>query len=105
MPGRLKGDLRGSNKNRRARKHFLLTTFGDGVTCPCRWCGERLDYKTLTADRYPLCGHAGGRYTRDNVVPACANCNFGRCSKCIDDNASHWRQTAWFESIIGQTRR
>lgn len=77
---RITPDKRGNNKDRARRKQWLLETFGDGESCACRWCGERLTFETITADRFPLCGHDGGRYTRDNVVPSCGPCNFGRCS-------------------------
>lgn len=104
MPGRAKGDLRGNNKDRRRRKEWMLETFGDGTTAPCHWCDAPLNYEAMTVDRHPVCGHDGGRYTRGNVVPACAACNFGRCSKCIKDDASHWRQTEWFETTARSRR-
>lgn len=30
-------------------------------------------------DRFPVCGHDGGTYKRDNIVPSCARCNKRRC--------------------------
>lgn len=92
MPGRESGDLRGNNKDRRRRKEWMLSHFGDGTITPCYHCGVQLDYKSMTVDRFPVCGHDRGRYTRDNVVPACETCNYGRCSKCIDVDASCHRQ-------------
>ena len=75
-------DGRGSTRNRRARKRWLLEFFGDGTTVPCYWnCGRQLTAETLEVDRWPLCGHAGGSYRRDNIVPACSDCNRTRCSR------------------------
>lgn len=74
------GDLRGSSYNRRRRKQWLLNTFGTGRSCPCHWCGKRLTYKTLTADRL-LPGEEGGRYIRSNLVPACLRCNQQRSNR------------------------
>lgn len=65
---------RGSSYDRAARRAFLLAKHGDGVTCPCYRCGVTLDDATITVDRIrPGCD--GGRYTRDNIRPACAPCN------------------------------
>lgn len=64
---------RGSSADRRARRAFLLRTFGDGVTCPCVTCGKMLDDKTVTVDRI-LPGHEGGRYVRSNIQPMCLRC-------------------------------
>lgn len=63
-------DLRGNTTDRRRRRLWLLDQFGDGVTCPCFDCGKALTYQTLTVDRI-VPGAAGGRYTRDNIRPAC----------------------------------
>lgn len=32
-------------------------------------------------DRFPICGHDGGRYVRGNIVPSCPSCNAKRCGK------------------------
>jgi len=65
---------RGSAASRRARKAFLLVTFGDGYTAPCFFCHFELDWFTLTVDRI-LRGINGGSYKRDNIRPACGACN------------------------------
>lgn len=70
---------RGSSYDRRARRAFLMGAFGNGHTVPCFHCGRRLRTR-FEVDRFPLCGHAGGRYTRDNIVPACPDCNKRRCT-------------------------
>jgi 5-methylcytosine-specific restriction endonuclease McrA len=65
---------RGSAKNRRDRKHWLLDTFGDGTWADCFHCGIVLDFGTLTVDRI-VPGILGGKYTRNNIRPACMTCN------------------------------
>lgn len=89
-------DPRGNNRDRARRRLWLLATFGDGERCPCFHCGAELTYATLETDRYPICGHDGGRYTRDNIVPACKRCNGGRCSRCDHDRSSH--RPAWWST-------
>lgn len=43
-------------------------------TCRCYRCGVVLREATLTIDRI-VPGCLGGRYTRDNIRPACLRCN------------------------------
>lgn len=74
-------DRRGNAADRRARKRWLLETFGDGTSCPCFWCETRLTFVTLQQDRLV----AGGPYRRDNLVPACAACNLARTAAGIPD--------------------
>jgi hypothetical protein len=73
-------DPRGNTHDRRVRRDWLLSAQagfgGNGRTVPCFHCGKKL--RKPTVDRFPICGHDGGRYTRDNIVPACTRCNFGR---------------------------
>lgn len=68
---------RGSSYDRAARRAWLLEAYasdrGPG-TCRCYRCGELLTAKTVTVDRI-VPGCRGGRYTRDNIRPACAGCN------------------------------
>lgn len=65
---------RGSSYNRRARKLWLLATFGDGISVACFRCAAVLLYSTLSVDRKKP-GAEGGRYTRDNIRPCCLPCN------------------------------
>lgn len=67
-------NCRGSSYDVRARKHWLLDTFGDGTYAPCSFCQVELDYGTLTVDRI-IPGAEGGTYRRDNIRPACQPCN------------------------------
>ena len=67
-------NARGSAAARRARRQYLLDTFGDGTTCRCHYCPAILDIVTLTVDRI-IPGILGGTYKRDNIRPACLHCN------------------------------
>lgn len=74
-------DKRGSNRNRRARKLWFLTEFGDGEKVPCYLCDRPLTYAEVTADRLV----PGGPYARWNVRPACLPCNRSRARPEIPD--------------------
>lgn len=65
---------RGSSEDRRRRRAWLLVNFGDGKAAPCWRCGAELTMTTVTVDRITP-GCRGGRYTRDNIRPACGPCN------------------------------
>jgi hypothetical protein len=78
-------DRRGSARNRRARKAYLLAAFGNGVQCPCIWCGTTLTFATLQQDRLV----AGGPYRRDNLVPSCGRCNIARRLLDIPDGCQY----------------
>lgn len=65
---------RGSAQERRARKQWLLDTFGDGTWADCHFCRLVLDFGTITVDRI-IPGCQGGRYVRGNIRPACLRCN------------------------------
>lgn len=72
------GNVRGNAAARRARRQWLLDTFGDGVTVMCHLelsdrCEMDLTIDTLTVDRI-VPGHLGGRYVRGNIRPACRPC-------------------------------
>lgn len=68
------GDKRGSTKNRKARKFWMLATWGNGISCPCVHCDELLTYETVEADRIV----PGASYRRENVQPSCRACNLAR---------------------------
>ena len=69
---------RGSAANRRARKAWLVETWGDGFTVVCAFegCAAVLTEATVTVDRWPVPGCQGGTYARDNIRPACDRCNY-----------------------------
>jgi hypothetical protein len=69
-------NARGGSPARRARRQWLVDTFGDGATVGCAFgCGAVLTVDTVTADRYPVPGCNGGTYRRGNIRPACGPCN------------------------------
>lgn len=72
--GTSNSNTRGSSASRRARRQWLLDTFGDGTSAPCYRCGETLTDATIQADRI-VAGMDGGRYVRGNIRPACSPCN------------------------------
>jgi hypothetical protein len=80
--GTSNGNQRGSAKDRRARKQWLLDTFGDGTIAPCfmAGCDAVLTFDTITVDRIQL-GVDGGSYRRDNIRPACGPHNSSEGSK------------------------
>jgi hypothetical protein len=77
--GTSNSNQRGSAAQRRVRKRMLLAAYGDGELVACLRqvspkCGYVLDFETVTVDRLGP-GYLGGRYVRNNVVPACGSCN------------------------------
>lgn len=52
----------------------LLGTHGAVPACRCYRCGALLTDETLTIDRIKP-GRDGGTYRRDNIRPACGQCN------------------------------
>lgn len=86
-------DARGNSHDRARRRAWLIKVHGFVFTYPrnrrkvtlwvlCHHCHRsmRADKHAWEVDRYPVCGHDGGRYTRDNIVIACIRCNRTRCN-------------------------
>jgi hypothetical protein len=75
--GTSNSNSRGSSEDRRRRRKYVIDTFGDGVTARCSFdgCTVMLTVDTVTIDRIKP-GALGGRYTRDNIRPACGPHNF-----------------------------
>jgi len=77
MRGTTNRNVRGSSADRAARRAYLLRTYeciyGKGM-CLCWRCGKLLREGTLTVDRI-IPGCRGGKYTRNNIRPACSGCN------------------------------
>lgn len=74
--GTSNSNSRGSSYDRKARKEYVLSAFGDGNTAKCSFdCGTTLDFSSVTIDRFPVAGVDGGKYTRNNIRPACSECN------------------------------
>lgn len=74
--GTTNGNSRGGSDDRRRRRQWLIETFGDGTTAPCRYgCGTVLTVDTVSVDRYPIPGCQGGTYRRGNIRPVCGPCS------------------------------
>ena len=71
------GEKRGNSTDRRRRKLWMLARWGNGETCSCVHCGAELTFETVEADRI-IPGSLGGTYRRENVQPACRDCNRDR---------------------------
>lgn len=74
-------NVRGNSGDRARRRRWLLEQFGDGTRAACAMacspnCLGTVDERTITVDRWPVPGHAGGTYARDNIRPACGPCNY-----------------------------
>jgi len=72
-----KDDKRGNNRDRLARKIWMLTTAkfgGNGHSVDCVHCHTALTLDTVQADRII----PGASYRRTNVQPACGGCNRAR---------------------------
>jgi SPP1 gp7 family putative phage head morphogenesis protein len=71
--------IRGSSRDRAAARKKLLNEFSHdgGHTCPCIYCGIKLDDSTITRDKM-YTAREGGRYRSTNTVPACLGCNKSR---------------------------
>lgn len=77
MRGTTNRNVRGNSADRAARRAYLLQVFqsvhGVGF-CLCYRCGLVLEDTTVTVDRI-IPGCRGGKYVRNNIRPACAECN------------------------------
>lgn len=76
MRGTTNRNARGSSRDRARRRAYLLRVFESNRPgrCRCYRCGVLLSDSTITVDRI-IPGCQGGKYTRDNIRPACAKCN------------------------------
>jgi 5-methylcytosine-specific restriction endonuclease McrA len=72
--GRCNSNERGSAKDRRSRKLFLLNKFGNGAAAQCWECSTLVTYATMIVDRI-IDGNRGGRYTRNNIRVHCPLCS------------------------------
>lgn len=91
--GTSNSNARGSSEDRRRRRAWLLSNFGDGRSVRCYRCPQRLTDGTLTVDRI-VPGVEGGTYRRDNIRPACAGCNSetgGRLGASRVSRVEAWR--------------
>lgn len=90
------GELRGNSHDRQRRREWLLRTFdpelGPDQAC-CRLqlsdhCRLTVDIHTLSVDRI----EPGGRYTRDNIQPACTPCQNAQGALITRERRDAWHQ-------------
>lgn len=67
-------NVRGGAPARRKRKCWMLSWFGDGISCLCYRCEKVLLYSTMEVDKI-IPQALGGTYERDNIRPVCGPCN------------------------------
>ena len=65
---------RGNTTERRIRRAWLVTVYGNGQNVRCFHCATLLDVDTVSADRIRP-GVLGGTYAQDNIRPAFLDCN------------------------------
>lgn len=77
-------NIRGSSKDRAARKHKLLNVYGDGTLAPCVHCGSLVSYETMEVDKI-VPQSMGGRYIWINIHVSCFHCNRTRSDNTTPD--------------------
>lgn len=102
------GDKRGSNRNRRDRKVWMLANFDtdlgpDEARCHLRLvdrCREKggtvLGFHTVTADRID----PGGTYAHDNVRPACRACQNTQGALITTEKRQQW--LSWMQQALDE---
>lgn len=88
--GRRAGNFHGNSKDRRISREKLAAEFGDGTYAPCVHCGTKLHVDDISRDKI-IPGAEGGRYTHENLIPACYSCNSSRQDKPL---RLFWRKFA-----------
>jgi hypothetical protein len=71
--GTTNGNRRGGSRDRAIRRQWLVTAFGDGHHCHCYRGDLVLTVDTVSPDRI-VPGADGGTYRRENIRPACGDC-------------------------------
>jgi len=71
----------GNSYDRRARRARLWRELSANEQIKCHHCPRLMSKEEFEVDRFPICGHDGGRYVIGNVVPSCPECNRDRCAK------------------------
>jgi hypothetical protein len=100
-------NIRGSSYDRRRRREWLVEQHGiprkrDGAKTrlPCHHCRKIMMVDgPFEVDRFPVCGHDGGRYTRDNIVASCVKCNKNRCTTAKNCRKTHGRPSYYADAL------
>ena len=67
--------VRGSAESRRARRRWIVETFGIMGIIVCPLCNVPMLADEFQVDRWPTPGCRGGTYARCNIRPICQPCN------------------------------
>lgn len=70
----------GNSEDRRRRRERLWRERSHKGWIKCHHCPRKMRKREFQVDRYPRCGHNGGRYVIGNTVPSCPKCNRDRCA-------------------------
>jgi len=70
----------GNSYDRRRRRARIWNALSVDGQIKCHHCPQLMSKEEFQIDRFPLCGHNGGRYVIGNTVPSCAKCNRDRCT-------------------------
>ncbi len=81
-------NIRGSAKDRAARKNKLLRIYGDGELAPCIHCDALVDYVTMEVDKI-VPQSMGGRYVWNNIHVSCFHCNRTRSDHTTPEEILH----------------
>lgn len=73
--GTSNANARGNSRDRAHRRAWLLAQFGNGWVAPCYRCEVLLDDETITVDRITPGCEGGSYFDKDNIRPACGDCN------------------------------
>jgi hypothetical protein len=87
----------GNSYDRRARRDRIWRKYARKGWIKCHHCPRKLRKRGKLAfevDRFPICGHAGGRYIDDNTVPSCPKCNRDRCTNVCGKGVAAKKLTA-----------
>jgi hypothetical protein len=78
--GTSNGNSSGNSYDRRARRARMWRRFASDGRIKCWYCSRRMTKDEFQVDRL-VCGHDGGRYVDQNIVPACDECNRNKCAR------------------------
>lgn len=78
-------NLVGNSTDRKRRRDKILKEFGDGVRCPCIYCGILLSGNGDLEQDKMYTTSEGGRYRMSNLVPSCSPCNKRRSDKTFEE--------------------
>ena len=74
------GEIRGSARDRRARRAKVINVYGDGIHVNCVHCQISVDNSGLEIDKI-IPHHDGPGYIWANILPSCIKCNRTRSDK------------------------